>query len=231
MASVAGSSSEAFFCVASRMKRVGAHDFFQRLDRLFAADEERNDHVREHHDVAQRQNRIGPGFAGVQRRSWFGAGHGQSPFVVPLPCDPLCAAAQEVPIGWTRRRSDSSARSPDGPVYPGEAIDFVRDAVRTLYVWRRKRVARKPGFPVKIAAFVTPRTRYAATARPPVAADPLTSLALRRWRRPTRRCGRCGRRRCRAAGRCPRPLPWRSPLPRRLRGSADRTWCRAECSP
>ena len=53
---------------------VGAHHLFQRLDRLFAADEERDDHVRKHHDVAQRQNRIGPGFAGLQRGSWLG-GH------------------------------------------------------------------------------------------------------------------------------------------------------------
>ena len=50
---------------------VGAHDFFERLDRLFAADEERNDHVRKHHDVAQRQNRIGARFAGLQRGSWL----------------------------------------------------------------------------------------------------------------------------------------------------------------
>ena len=35
---------------------VGAHHLFERLDRLFAADEERHDHVREHHDVAQRQD-------------------------------------------------------------------------------------------------------------------------------------------------------------------------------
>ena len=43
---------------------VRAHDFFERLDRLFAADEKRNDHVREDNDVPQRQHRIGPAFAG-----------------------------------------------------------------------------------------------------------------------------------------------------------------------
>ena len=34
---------------------VSAHHFFERLDRFLAADEERNDHVREHDDVAQWQ--------------------------------------------------------------------------------------------------------------------------------------------------------------------------------
>ena len=33
-----------------------AHDLFQGLDRLLTPDEERNDHVREHHDVAQRED-------------------------------------------------------------------------------------------------------------------------------------------------------------------------------
>ena len=35
-----------------------AHHLFQRLDRLLAADEQRNDHVREHDDVAQREDRV-----------------------------------------------------------------------------------------------------------------------------------------------------------------------------
>ena len=43
---------------------VGAHHLFERLDRLLAADEQRHDHVREDDDVAQRQHRISPGFAG-----------------------------------------------------------------------------------------------------------------------------------------------------------------------
>ncbi len=33
-----------------------AHYLFQRLDRLFAPYEERHDHVRKHHYVAQREN-------------------------------------------------------------------------------------------------------------------------------------------------------------------------------
>jgi hypothetical protein len=40
-----------------------------------------------------------------------------------------------------------------------------------------------------------------------------------------------GRRRCRVAARCPRRLVSRSPLPGPLRGSADRTSCRAGCPP
>ena len=69
-------------------KGVGTHHFFQRLDRLFTADEERNDHVREHHDVAQRQNRIGPGFAGLQLGPWFSGHWPIGPFVVPPSLDP-----------------------------------------------------------------------------------------------------------------------------------------------
>ena len=59
-------------------ERVGAHDLFKRLDRLLAADEERNDHVREHDDVPQRQNGIGPGFTGDQRGARLCASHGPS---------------------------------------------------------------------------------------------------------------------------------------------------------
>ena len=39
---------------------VVAHDFFERLDRLLAADEQRHDHAGEDDDVAQRQNRVNP---------------------------------------------------------------------------------------------------------------------------------------------------------------------------
>ncbi len=56
-------------------ERVGAHHLFERLDRLLAADEERHDHVREDDDVAQRQHRIGPGFARDQGGPWLGACH------------------------------------------------------------------------------------------------------------------------------------------------------------
>ena len=53
-------------------ERVRAHHFFERLDGLLAADEQRNDHVRENNDVPQRQHRIGPAFAGRQDRFGFG---------------------------------------------------------------------------------------------------------------------------------------------------------------
>src|SRR5262245_36621616 len=63
---------------------VGAHHLLERLDRLLAPNEERNDHVREDDDVAQRQYRIGPGFAGDERwlRLRAGAGHGPLVLVV-----------------------------------------------------------------------------------------------------------------------------------------------------
>ena len=43
---------------------VVAHDRFERADGLLAADEQRDDHVREHDDVAQRQHgqRLGGGW-------------------------------------------------------------------------------------------------------------------------------------------------------------------------
>ncbi len=48
-----GSSSAAFIWVASRICLSVPMTSSSALDRLLAADEERNDHVREHHDVAQ----------------------------------------------------------------------------------------------------------------------------------------------------------------------------------
>jgi hypothetical protein len=77
------------------------------------------------------------------------------------------------------------------------------------------------------------RTATSATSSrqcPPVELD--QHLAGGAWRSPTMRSRRppC-RHRCRAAARCPRPLPSRSRPPRRLRGSANRTWCRAGCPP
>ena len=55
MASGAGSSSPAFFCGREQDLLVCAHHLFERIDRLLAADEQRHDHVRKDHDVAQRQ--------------------------------------------------------------------------------------------------------------------------------------------------------------------------------
>ena len=58
-------------------ERVRTHHFFERLDGFFAADEQRNDHVREDDDVPQRKHGIGPAFTCCQNRLGFGgACHG-----------------------------------------------------------------------------------------------------------------------------------------------------------
>ncbi len=48
---------------------VRTHDLLQRADRLFATHKQGNDHVREHHDVAQRQHRIGSHLTGRRERA------------------------------------------------------------------------------------------------------------------------------------------------------------------
>ena len=50
------------FCATSRMRLSASIGDVQRADRLVAADEQRDDHVREHHHVAQRQHRQHGGF-------------------------------------------------------------------------------------------------------------------------------------------------------------------------
>ena len=73
---------------------VRAHHFFQRLDRLLAPDEERNDHVGEDDDIPQRQDRIGAGLAGNEGWLWFCAGHGPKSFcAVPLALRPEDSAS------------------------------------------------------------------------------------------------------------------------------------------
>jgi hypothetical protein len=58
-------------------ERVRTHHLLERLDGLLAADEERNDHMRENNYVPQREHRIGPAFTGCQERLRFGgACHG-----------------------------------------------------------------------------------------------------------------------------------------------------------
>ncbi len=65
---------------------IAAHHLFERANRLLPADEQRHDHVREHHDVAQRQHRVGPDFTGRERRAWFCRGHGpEFPCFAPPP--------------------------------------------------------------------------------------------------------------------------------------------------
>jgi hypothetical protein len=56
---------------------AGTHHLLERLDGLLAADEERNDHMRENNYVPQREHRISPAFTGCQERLRFGgACHG-----------------------------------------------------------------------------------------------------------------------------------------------------------
>ena len=78
-------------------ERVALHHLFERLDRLLAPDEQRHDHVREDHDVAQRKNRVGARFAGSRCRPWLGGGHGLILVVVPLPRSPRMCSRREVP--------------------------------------------------------------------------------------------------------------------------------------
>ena len=78
-------------------ERVRAHHLFERLDRLLAADEQRHDHVRKHHDVAQRQHRISPGFAWGQWRTWFRECHDGSPCCCAPPPWPAWRSRDGVP--------------------------------------------------------------------------------------------------------------------------------------
>ena len=88
MASVAGSSSDAFFWVASRMKvseRITSSS--AKIDFL-RSNEEGRDHVRKYDDVAQRQHRIGSGLAWHKRRAWLCSGHGPKSLFILIRRDP-----------------------------------------------------------------------------------------------------------------------------------------------
>ena len=75
---------------------IGTHHLFERLDRLFASNEKRDDHVREDDNVAQRQYRISAGFAGDQRRLWLCASHGpRSLLLCPPPVTRGCGITVE----------------------------------------------------------------------------------------------------------------------------------------
>src|SRR5437588_12761450 len=93
MASVAGSSSDAFFWVASRMKvsdRITSSS--ARIDFLRPTKRGR-DHVRKYDDVAQRQHRIGSGFTWRKRWAWLCSGHGPKSKLLSLSAATrLCAA-------------------------------------------------------------------------------------------------------------------------------------------
>src|SRR5215831_10373733 len=114
MASVAGSSSDAFFWVASRMKvldRITTSS--ARIDFLRPTKKGR-DHVRKYDGVAQRQHRIGSDFTWRKQWAWLCSGHGSKSFLLSLsaPTSP-CAATTE--CRWpgrrnTGRRSDIRAQ-------------------------------------------------------------------------------------------------------------------------
>src|SRR5262249_15739520 len=100
-----------------------------------AADEQRHDHVREHHDVAQRQYRVRARFTGCRQstRLWRGRHH-PDPLFLRRPCDssgeppwrrivvdpgkdagprgPHLAAGMPLP-GLTRYASDSTTKFVD----------------------------------------------------------------------------------------------------------------------
>ena len=57
MSSGVGSLVFAFFCAARKISLSLRHRLVERGDRLLAPDEQRHDHVREHDDVAQREER------------------------------------------------------------------------------------------------------------------------------------------------------------------------------
>src|SRR5215475_7536174 len=104
---------------------IGAHHLFERLNRFFASDEQRHDHVREDDDVAQRQHRIRAGLAGDQRRLWLCAGHGpKSLLLCPSPMPRGCGVTVECRGGPGRetRLARKARRAPQGgyETLPGE---------------------------------------------------------------------------------------------------------------
>src|SRR6266446_2859039 len=115
MASVAGSSSDAFFWVASRIKvsdRITASS--TRIDFLRPT---KRDHVRKYDDVAQRQHRIGSGFTWRKRWAWLCSGHGPKSELLSLSAATrLCAATTE--CRWARKgiRAAAAISAPKGQV-------------------------------------------------------------------------------------------------------------------
>ena len=122
---------------------IGTHHLFERLDRLFASNEKRDDHVREDDDVAQRQYRISAGFAGDQRRLWLCASHGpRSLLLCPPPVTRGCGITVEcrggpgrehgsAPVGAPVRQRVGTKPSPEN----FEAI--LRTLFRSHNRWRR----------------------------------------------------------------------------------------------
>ena len=235
MASVAGSSSEAFFCVASRMnvsERITSSSALMDFSRPTNSGT-----IMCGKTTMSRSGStgIGPAFTCCQSRLGFGgACHGPISLL-------LCTSFM------TRRmRCHEGLRWPGGKsrmnTYPrpfGVPLGRVRDPARFSYAIPRTLFSfqhyrwRSHCHPVKKGRFFAQNQRAATggnVGRAPNRRCYVPAPARRSLRR-HRRCDRSGRRRCKAVWRCLRPLHARSRPLRRPRGSAARTWCRAEWSP
>jgi hypothetical protein len=150
------------------------------------------------------------------------------PYCCARPSRPAgCAAATDCrgPGGDCERRPVRTRRAGKNPARSSSCVFRLFRFVR--YRWRcSMKVSRKADFPRKTPCCGPAAPRCVPNRR---CRDP--APVRRSRRRLRRRSGRSGRRRCTAAGRCPRPPHARSRLPRHLRGLAGRTWCRAGCSP
>ena len=203
-------------------ERVRAHHFFERLDRLLAADEQRNDHVRENDDVPQRQHRIGPAFAGCQERLGFGgACHGPTSLLLCTPSRPADALSRRTAGGREGNREALGRYEPPGSTRFSYAFSFdtiggvAPRACQERPVFRAKRrVAKAERMAAhRIAGAGCPRHPSGARSAGLAGAIGPVGIDVER------------------PGACPRRPRARSRPPRRLPGSADRTWCRAGCSP
>ncbi len=118
-------------------ERVRAHDLFERLDRLLAADEQRDDHVRKHDDVAQRQHGIGTNLAWFRQCSRLGRG-GHDSGVLFLLC-PSCPC----PLNAAQDRSASFRKGAHAlrnlvRLQPGAAAGSSPAILGTLYSTLRR---------------------------------------------------------------------------------------------
>src|SRR5262249_14976750 len=95
--------------------RIVLHHLFERADRLLAADEERDDIVRENDDVAQRQHRVSVRFAVHDGWPGFGGRHGLTFLsLCPLARSPHCATATRCRISGSFGPLEPAARMISG---------------------------------------------------------------------------------------------------------------------
>ena len=187
---------------------VRLHHLLEGANRLLAADEQRHDHVREHDDVAQRQDGID--VEGAGRGSLAGAGHSRSCFSWPGRGGGRLGL-EKTPTG--RRAPAPTVRAPDHAAYT-----LTQDAIPAPTL-RRHGACNKE----RCTNRLTRRWRLGGPVSSGGRGESPPAPQVRAVSRPSRRA----RRRCRAAAPCPRPPRARSRPARRRRGQADRTWCRA----